>query len=251
MNIENYLKEVKKKYRVYFCKDVPISEFKNYNFFNPSLSYAFLNSQVEKYGIEKSKKLILKMIKTAEKHHLGYEKTQYEKIMNTESFSWLEWAIYDWIKTYAYVKKYCEFLLKKEKFEYPLIAFTETTRSTGIHIPEIQLTIHPGTVRMRCTQYLYFAQKIDTKLDFLFYTNTEKDYGFFKNKKLVDTVEDFVKCYGYETIKEVKNDKEILFETKQHPDFQWLAKPNYIEKEHYMPYLLEAYYHLFTTKTFK
>jgi hypothetical protein len=108
--IKHYYNSIPKKYELYFFKDVPTSLLTYaYSILNFPQNFFHGIEVANKIGKTDSKKLLEKMIRAAHIYHMGYEKMEFQREIEYDNFNDDEKRFFDWVKTYAYIRRYTEF----------------------------------------------------------------------------------------------------------------------------------------------
>ncbi len=242
--IKHYYNSIPKTYELYLFKDVPTSllTFAYSILYFPQNFFHGIES-ANKIGKTHSKKLLEKMIRAAHIHHMGYEKMQFQREIEYDNFNDNEKRFFDWVKTYAYIRRYTEFFKDRDKYIHPLLFFDLKTSPGPMPI------LHPGTARLRCTEYLWRSQKRDIMLDIMYYNIHSEELKKLEKKFHVEPIKinnftEYLNAYGYKSYEHYKKDDKII----QYDEDNKIGYPEYIhflKKNEYIPYLHEAHYHLF------
>lgn len=221
--LEEYFLHTKKPYKILWYKDVPISHIRLHKSYYAISEDHIINS-CKLLGVDKEISLLDKMIVIAEKYNLFSEQKYFEKEIRELNLDNDDSRICAHIVSWCQTQIFSNILNYFEKFNDPIIANDDLT--TGL------LHVHPGATRLRTLEYLFLKNKKEYFVDVVFYktsgTSLNQNMGFLidKNPIVINTLDDFVKVYGYQSIDDFKNDLDNIRVITQVPIGKvWIAKP--------------------------
>lgn len=252
--IDHYYNNIPEYYNLYYVKDVPTSKLSNYNsLLNFPQNFSFANNLVSIIGEDFCKKFVELMIEGAKIYHMGYEKLTYENYIKYQDLNDYQKRFFDWVKTYVYIRRYTEFLTDKDKYLHPILFYDRD--EVSLSPPKI----HPGTARMRCTEFLWKSQKRDILIDIVYYNSNKRMVKYLEEKldikwERIKTFDRYLEVYGYDSL-ESYNREDLFYKQNlegnlmiQYDPEHRIGYPEYthfLKNDQYVPYLYEAYYHLF------
>lgn len=241
--IKHYFENNPGGYSLYYAVNVPTSKLSStFSLLCFPQSFEFASNIVSVLGEKESKKLINLMIEAASKYHMGYQKPMFEEYIKFKDFTDKQRLLFDWVKTYAFIRRYTEFLNDRDKYIHPILFFD---RGINKSFPNI----HPGTARLRCTEFLYKSQRRDILLDIVYF-NKDKEKLIELEKKLniewkkINTFEEYLRAYGYASM-EMYNKKPKMVGYDPKYKVAWPEYIHFLKSDQYIPYLYETLYHLF------
>ena len=246
----NYDKDVKHffdtnpgGYDIYYAMNIPTSRFSKVNsLIHRPLSFKYGLHLVKDLGEKESRRLIELMIEAAGIHHMGYDKPDYEAYIKYKTFNKKQKALFDFAKTYAFVRRYTEFLQDYPKYLHPLLLHDQ-------HPNQPFPRIHPGTARLRCTEFLGFSQKRDVLIDIIYY-NKHKQCKLALEDKLkvkllkINTFEEYLRLYGYASLEMYERVPKTMRIDREY-NVGWPEYYHFLKSDQYIPYLNEVLYHMF------
>ena len=245
-DVETYFYDNPGGYEMYYVKDLPTSRItRAHSLLHYPQNFQFAFKVIKALGEEESKRLINLMIEASGKYHMGYDKPEYEKYIEFETFNDKQRYLFDWVKTYAFVRRYSEFLQDQPKYLHPILLHDE-------HPKQSFPRIHPGTARLRCTEFLWQSQRRDILIDIIYYCKHQACKLDLEDKlkvkfQKINNFDEYLRLYGYASMEMFNRvPKTMRFDT----DYKigWPEYFHFLKSDQYIPYLYEAYYHLFEIK---